>query len=42
MSPKTVESHVRAIFTKLDLGDDADEHRRVQAVVLWLDAARHR
>ena len=36
MSPKTVESHVRAIFMKLDLAESADEHRRVAAVVRWL------
>ena len=40
MSPKTVESHVRSIFTKLDLGGDADEHRRVAAVIRWLQADR--
>jgi len=36
MSPKTVESHVRSIFMKLDLAESADEHRRVAAVVRWL------
>ena len=36
MSPKTVESHVRAIFMKLDLAESAEEHRRVAAVVRWL------
>jgi DNA-binding NarL/FixJ family response regulator len=40
MSPKTVESHVRAIFTKLDLNENADEHRRVAAVVRWLQSNR--
>jgi DNA-binding NarL/FixJ family response regulator len=40
MSPKTVESHVRAIFTKLDLAENPDEHRRVAAVVRWLHAER--
>ena len=42
MSPKTVESHVRAIFMKLDLAESADEHRRVAAVVRWLQIERGR
>ncbi len=37
-SVKTVESHVRSIFTKLDLIEDPDENRRVAAVVAWLQA----
>jgi DNA-binding NarL/FixJ family response regulator/class 3 adenylate cyclase len=36
MSPKTVESHVRAIFQKLDLAENQNDHRRVTAVVRWL------
>jgi DNA-binding NarL/FixJ family response regulator len=40
LSPKTVESHVRAIFTKLDLAESPDEHRRVAAVVQWLQLSR--
>jgi DNA-binding NarL/FixJ family response regulator/class 3 adenylate cyclase len=40
MSPKTVESHVRAIFIKLDLAENPDEHRRVAAVIRWLDVPR--
>jgi DNA-binding NarL/FixJ family response regulator/class 3 adenylate cyclase len=40
MSPKTVESHVRSIFSKLDLAENQDEHRRVAAVVHWLQANR--
>ena len=39
ISPKTLETHVRSIFQKLDLpADDDDSHRRVLAVVTWLRA----
>ena len=39
LSGKTVESHVRSIFDKLDLGDNnPDDNRRVLAVIRWLDA----
>jgi DNA-binding NarL/FixJ family response regulator len=40
MSPKTVESHVHAIFQKLDLAENQDDHRRVAAVVRWLQHSR--
>ncbi|OZF31142.1 DNA-binding response regulator [Rhodococcus sp. 14-2483-1-1] len=33
----TVEKHVRSILTKLDLAETADDHRRVRAVILYLD-----
>lgn len=38
MSPKTVETHIRSIFQKLDLRPGDDHHRRVLAVVTWLRA----
>lgn len=38
MSEKTVESHVRRIFTKLELDADRDTNRRVLAVLRWLRA----
>ena len=38
LSGKTVEAHVRSIFTKLDLAPDAGDHRRVLAVLTFLRA----
>ncbi|GBG38688.1 DNA-binding response regulator [Mycobacterium montefiorense] len=34
----TVEKHVRSIMTKLDLHETPDDHRRVRAVVTFLEA----
>jgi len=39
LSPKTVETHVRQIFMKLDLRDASDQHRRVAAVLTFLRSA---
>ncbi len=36
VSGKTVETHVRAIFMHLDLDLDSDQHRRVAAVLTYL------
>jgi DNA-binding NarL/FixJ family response regulator len=34
----TVEKHVRSILTKLDLPETDEDHRRVRAVITFLEA----
>ncbi len=36
LTGKTVETHIGSIMTKLDLHPEPDDHRRVLAVVAWL------
>lgn len=39
LNPRTVETHVGNIFTKLGLLQETEGHRRVQAVLTWLQNA---
>lgn len=38
LSDRTVEAHMRSVFSKLDLYDDGTTHRRVLAVITYLEA----
>jgi DNA-binding NarL/FixJ family response regulator len=42
LSPKTVEAHVRSLFSKLDLKQRPDEHRRVMATVAYFNHRHER
>jgi DNA-binding NarL/FixJ family response regulator len=42
VSERTVEAHVRHILTKLDIAETDDAHRRVIAVLTYLDSLHHR
>ncbi|MCX6398671.1 MAG: response regulator transcription factor [Propionibacteriales bacterium] len=37
VTEKAVAKHINSIFAKLDLPADADDHRRVRAVLTWLN-----
>lgn len=39
VSERTVDAHLRSIFTKLAMAPSVDANRRVQAALLWLSAA---
>ncbi len=41
VSERTVEAHVRHVLTKLDITDSEDGHRRVLAVLAYLNGANH-
>ena len=36
ISVRVVEKHINAIFSKLGVGEEADLHRRVKAVLIYL------
>jgi DNA-binding NarL/FixJ family response regulator len=38
VTPRAVEKHVTSIFTKLNLPASAEDHRRVLAVITYLNA----
>jgi len=38
LTERAVEKHINAIFSKLALSDEADAHKRVRAVLLFLEA----
>ncbi len=39
LSDRAVAKHINSIFSKLNLGEEPDAHRRVRAVLIWLAAS---
>ena len=39
LSDRAVAKHINSIFSKLNLGEEPEAHRRVRAVLIWLAAA---
>jgi len=39
LSERAVQKHINSLFSKLGLGEEADQHRRVMAVLMYLAAA---
>ena len=37
LSERAVEKHINSLFAKLGLSEEPDVHRRVKAVLLYLD-----
>jgi DNA-binding NarL/FixJ family response regulator len=42
LSPRTVEAHLRSVYTKLDLPPDGPGHRRMRAATRWREACAPR
>jgi len=42
LSTRAVEKHINSVFSKLDLSEEAEVHRRVKAVLLYLSDAERR
>ena len=42
LSERTVDAHLRSVFTKLALPESPHDNRRVHAVLMWCDAQQER
>ena len=40
LTVKAVEKHINGIFSKLELAEEREVHKRVKAVLLWLASAQ--